>query len=168
MDKKKYFVRHNEQIRVPQVRLVFNGDNLGIVSTNEALNKARTAGLDLVEVAPHAKPPVCSIIDYGKFMYDKQKKEKLNKAGAKKEKEVCFRYVIDDHDLEVKAKQVRRFLEQGMRVKLRVKFKDREKAHRDQGFSVIDRLIVMVQDIGNLEGLPNFDGKNITAKLDKK
>lgn len=165
---KRNFVRCNEQIRVPQVRLIYNGQNLGVVPTQEALAKARAVGLDLVEVAAQAKPPVCSIIDYGKYMFDKQKSAKSDKSTFRKEKEVCFRYVIDDHDLEVKANQIRRFLEKDMRVKLVVKFKQREKAHRDQGFSAINRLIAMVEDVALIEKSPNFDGNNITARLDVK
>lgn len=166
---KKIFVRCNEQIRIPQVRLIHGDQNLGVVSRDEALSKARAAGLDLVEVAPQAKPPVCSIMDYGKFMYEKQKKEKDKKGGGpKKEKEVCFRYVINDHDLETKAGQVRSFLEEGIKVRLVVKFKGREKAHKDQGFAALEKLLVKLQDIAAIEGIPSFDGSNISARVDMK
>ncbi len=168
-NKRKDFVRCNEQIRIPQVRLIFGDQNLGIVSRDEALSKARAAGLDLVEVAPQARPPVCSIMDYGKYMFDKQKKEKDKKGGgAKKEKEVCFRYVINDHDLETKAGQVRAFLEEGLKVRVVVKFKGREKAHKDQGFVALEKLLTKLEDIAVIEGVPSFDGSNISARVDMK
>lgn len=166
--KSKDFVRRNDQIRVPQVLLVHEERNLGIMSSYEALMKARAVGLDLVEVAPHAKPPVCSIMDYGKYMFERQKKMKSKQAGLKKEKEVCFRYVTDEHDLETKANQVRKFLEKDMRVKLMVKFKQRENIHKDQGFIVIKKVLAMVEDIAIIEKPPVLEGTTIVARLDAK
>ncbi len=161
----KDFVRCNEQIRIPQVLVVHEGKNLGVMPTREALSKARSFDLDLVEVAPQARPPVCSIMDYGKYMYDKRKRSK-SQSHSQKEKEVSFRYVIDDHDLGTKAGQVRRFLEKGFKVKLVVKFKAREKAHKDQGFVTIKKLLALVEDIAVVERPPAFEGNNITARLD--
>jgi len=160
----KDFVRYNERIRIPQVLVVHEGRNLGVMATREALAKARSMGLDLVEVAPQARPPVCSIMEYGKYMYDKQKRAK-SQSHAKKEKEVSFRYVIDDHDLVTKANQVRRFLEKGMRVKLMVKFKAREKAHKEQGFTAMKRLLSMLEDVATVEKAPGFEGNNIIARV---
>lgn len=167
---KKDFVRRNDMIRVPQVRLVENGQNLGIMATSLALARARTAGLDLVEVAPQAKPPVCHIMDYGKFMFEKQKKEKdkLQSQSQVKEKKICIRYVIDEHDLEVKADQCRRFLEEEHRVQVVVKFKERENAHKDKGFDAINKFLSMVQDVAVVEKQPAFEGSNITARLQAK
>lgn len=164
---KKDFVRHNEQIRIPQVLLIYEGRNMGVMSNHEALAKARAVGLDLVEVAPHARPPVCSIMDYGKYMFDRQKKLKV-KSSVKKEKEVAFRYVIDEHDLETKANQVRRFLEKDFRVKLVVKFKQREKAHKDQGFVIMQKLLNMIDDVAAAEKPPMFEGTNIIVRVDAK
>jgi translation initiation factor IF-3 len=165
--KKKDWVRHNEQIRIPRILVVQDGKNLGEMFTRDALALAREAGLDLVEVAPHSRPPVCQIMDYGKFMYDKSKKEK-QKAPQNKEKEIAFRYVIDQHDLETKANQAKDFLSKGMKVKLVVKFKAREKAHKDLGFEIIKKVIDLLQDVSSVELTPRFEGVNVIARLDVK
>lgn len=164
----KDFVRCNEQIRIPQVLVVHDGRNLGVMSNHQALAKARAAGLDLVEVSPKSRPPVCSIMDYGKYMFDRSKKQKNKNSGVKEEKEISFRYVIADHDLETKASQVRRFLEKDIRVKVVIKFKQREKAHKDQGFIAMRRLLSMVEDIAVTEKPPTFEGSNIIVRLDAK
>ena len=119
--KDKFFVRRNEGIRIPQVLLVEDGVKLGVFKTADALRMARDKGLDLVEVAPHAKPhPVCSIMDYGKYRFEmQQKKKKQEKNSGPKEKEISFRYVIDDHDLQTKVNQIKGYLEKGDRVKIR-------------------------------------------------
>ena len=165
-ENKKDFTRTNDQIRVPRILLVKDGQKLGEFKTRKALQMARDAGLDLVEVSPNSKPPVCSIMDYGKYQYNKQKKSKQQSSG-RKEKEVSFRYVIDDHDLQTKANQVRKFIEKGMRVKLVVKFKSREKAHKNQGFEAVNKLIKMVEDVVLVEKAPSMEGNNIIARLDK-
>lgn len=162
------FVRCNEQIRIPQVLLVHDGRNLGVMSNHEALARARAAGLDLVEVAPKSRPPVCSIMDYGKYMFERSKKQKTKQAGVKEEKEISFRYVIADHDLETKSTQVRRFLEKDIRVKVVIKFKAREKAHKDQGFVAMKRLLAMLEDIATVEKPPALEGSNIIVRLDAK
>jgi translation initiation factor IF-3 len=173
MPKKKSFrqdepqIRINERIRVPQVLLVHDGNNLGVFVTHQALAKAKYLGLDLVEVSPNAKPPVCAIMDYGKYQYEKQKKEK-HKGSVQKEKEISFRYVIDRHDLETKANQARKFIEKGQKVKVVVKFKAREKAHKDKGFAALQNLIAMLADVVSLEKEPAFEGNNIMVRLDKK
>lgn len=167
---RKDFVRHNEQIRVPQVLVIENGRNIGTMPTSIALAKARAAGLDLVEVAAQAKPPVCQIMDYGKFMFDKQKqkKDKDKSGGQHKEKEISFRYVIDEHDLQTKANAAKKFLEKGDKVKVVVKFKQREKAHKDKGFEALDKLVAMVEDVATLEKPASFEGSNIVARLQAK
>lgn len=164
-EQNKNFVRCNERIRIPQVLVVYDGQNLGVMKTSDAQQKAKAMGLDLVEVAPKARPPVCQIMDYGKFMYDKRKKSK-SKSHAKRDKEVSFRYVIDDHDLETKANQIRKFLGKGMKVKAVVKFKAREKIHKDKGFVALNKLIAMLEDVASVEKAPGFEGHNITARLD--
>lgn len=165
--KKKNWVRHNDQIRIPRVLVVKDGANLGEMATRDALALARSEGLDLVEVAAHSRPPVCQIMDYGKFMYDKSKKDK-GKSNQPKEKEITFRYVIDQHDLETKANQAKGFLEKGTKVKLTVKFKSREKAHKDLGFDVIRKVIEMLKDVSTVEIAPKFEGVNVIARLDVK
>ena len=159
------FVRRNEQIRIPQVRVIYDGQNLGVMSTRDALQKARALDLDLVEVSAKSRPPVCNIMDYGKFKYDKQKKDRA-KHHTNKEKEVSFRYVIDDNDLLTKANQIRKFLAKGMKVKIVVKFKAREKAHKDKGFAALNKLIGMLEDAASVEKAPGFEGHNVTARLD--
>jgi translation initiation factor IF-3 len=162
----KNFVRVNERIRIPQILVVHEGKNLGVMNNRDALAKARGLGLDLVEVAPNARPPVCQIMDYGKYRYEKSKRESKAKSQMRKEKEISFRYVIDDHDLETKANQVRKFLEKGQRVKLVVKFKAREKAHKEKGFVALKKIIAMLEDVASVEKAPGFEGHNITARLD--
>jgi translation initiation factor IF-3 len=167
-EKRKDFVRHNEQIRVPQVLVIENGRNIGTMPTSAALAKARAAGLDLVEVAAQAKPPVCQIMDYGKFMFDKQKKEKDKGGNQHKEKEISFRYVIDEHDLQTKANAAKKFLENGDKVKVTVKFKNREKAHKDKGFEALNKLVSMVEEVATIEKPASFEGSNIVARLQAK
>lgn len=164
---KKNFIRCNEQIRISQVLVIKDGENLGVMSPRDALAIARSDDLDLVEVAPLAKTPVCHIMDYGKFMYDKQKKEK-HKSNAPKEKQVDFRYVISDHDLEVKSNQIKKFLSKGIKVKCVVTFKNREKAHKPLGFDLLNKLIDLLKDEAVPEKPPAFEGNNISVRLDKK
>jgi translation initiation factor IF-3 len=168
IEKRKDFVRRNEQIRVPQVLVVEDGRNIGVMATPIALAKARSMGLDLVEVAAKSKPPVCQIMDYGKFMFDKQKKEKDKSHNSPKEKEISFRYVIDENDLQTKANAAKKFLEKGSKVRVVVKFKAREKAHKDKGFEVLNKLVEMVLEVAELEKPPIFEGSNIVARLQAK
>lgn len=165
----KDWVRHNEQIRIPQIIVIHEGKNLGVMQTRDALNMARSLGLDLVEVAPTARPPVCHIRDYGKFMFERSKKKKESeKSAGPKEKEIDFRYVIGDHDLETKANQIKKFLEKGIKVKCVCKFKQREKAHKDQGFVILNRLIELLKDVSSVELAPRFEGGNVICRLDVK
>lgn len=166
MKQKQNFVRKNEQIRYNQVLLVKDGVKLGFFSSRDALYQARQAGLDLVEVAPNAKPPVCAIIDYGKYLYE-QSKAKKNKSHSIKEKEIVFRYVIDKNDLNTKINQAKKFLEKGDRVKLVVKFKSREHAHKDQGWNVIKEAIEMLKEYGNVEKPPAMEGNTIAVRIIK-
>lgn len=165
-DNKKSYVRINHSIRVPKVRLIKDNENLGIVATQDALRQAQDAGLDLVEVAPQANPPVCQIMDFGKFKYERSKREKDGKQPKQKEKEVTFRYVIDQHDLETKANQIKSFLEKGYKVKVTVKYKKREKAHKEQGFIAIRKCIELLGDVVKIEKAPTLEGDNLSARLD--
>jgi len=167
-NKKKNFTRINEMIRISPILVIHDGKNLGSMSNRDALAYARSVGLDLVEVAANVRPPVCHVIDYGKFKYDKSKSEKQKGAGAKKDKEVAFRYVIEDHDLETKINQIRRFLSEGMPVRLTVKFKNREKAHKDKGFVVLNKVLDILKDEVVIEKPAGFEGGNVTARVNVK
>jgi translation initiation factor IF-3 len=152
----------NEQIRSNKVRLIDeNGENVGVVGIREAQNCAKDAGLDLVEVSPNANPPVCKIIDYGKLLYDQKKKNKKNETKNKMEiKEIRFGISIDKHDLEIKAKKARGFIQKGWKVKLQVKFKGRENRTPEMGLELINELVKMVgEDIAKLENEPSRDGR---------
>jgi len=158
------FVRKNEQIRYYEVLVVQDGKKLGVFSSREAQVMARDVGLDLIEVSPQAKPPVCAIMDYGKYKYERGKNQK-NKSNSIKEKEVAFRYTIDRHDLVTKINQAAKFLLNGDRVKLLVKFEGRENAHRDQGFEMIDKALEMLKNVAIIEKAPSLEGKTIIARL---
>ncbi len=167
---KKDWVRHNEQIRIPQVLVIHEGKNLGVMSNRDALILARSCDLDLVEVSPTTRPPVCQIMDYGKFMFERQKKQKeaVAKQSQNREKEVDFRYVIGPGDLETKANQIRGFLTKGFKVKCVCKFKQREKAHKEQGFELLNKVIDLVKDVCSIEIPPKYEGANVMCKLDIK
>ena len=166
-EQKKDMARCNEQIRIREVRVVHDGENLGVMPTIDAVKRAKLAGLDLVEVSPKTRPPVCHIMDYGKFMFDKSKKKKQS-SSQHKDKELSFRYVIGEHDLVTKANQARKFLEKGSRVKFVVKFKAREKAHKDQGFTALNKMVELLSDVSSVEKAPGYEGHNLTARLEPK
>lgn len=165
---KKTFTRVNEQIRISPILVVKDGQKLGTMPNYEALRLARDEGLDLVEISPNARPPVCSIMDYGKFKFDQSKKKKESKGASQKEKEVSFRYIIGDHDLETKVNQIKGWLEEGERVKITVKFKGRENAHKDEGMTVINKCLELLKDVANVEKKPTFEGSQIITRLTKK
>ena len=156
--------RTNQRIRVPEVFLIGpGGEQIGVVATYEAQNQARAAGLDLVEISPMARPPVCRIMDYGKFLYDKSKKEKQNRrnASATRVKEIQLHPSVGDHDYEVKMRHLVEFLEDGHRVKVSLFFRGRENAHKELGFALMNRVLADVREIGIVEQAPKLLGKNI-------
>lgn len=160
--------RINERIRVPQVRLIDEkGNQVGVVPTYEALQMARERGLDLMEVSPNAQPPVCKICDYGKFKYEKKKKEHQakKKQTVIKVKEVQLRPQTEDHDLEHKFKNVRQFLEDGDKAKITIMFRGREITYVDQGFKIMKQLTEMVKDIAIVESPPKVEGKKLIMVL---
>lgn len=160
--------RINERIRVPQVRLIDEqGEALGIVPTYEALRLARERGLDLMEVSPQAQPPVCKICDYGKFKYEKKKKEHRarQKQTIIKVKEVQLRPNTEQHDLDYKFKNARQFLIDGDRVKIAITFRGREVAYADQGYKVLAKLTDFVQDVGMVESPAKLEGKKMILVL---
>jgi len=168
---KKKNVSVNEKIDAPSVRLIdAEGEQVGVVNTSDALQRAQESGLDLVEVSPNAKPPVCKIMDFGKFKYELAKKEKENR---KKQhviitKEVRFRPKTDEHDFEFKVKHARKFLENGHRVKATVMFRGRENAHREYGQRVLDKFKKALEDIAKIEKDSKLEGGQLVLFLTKK
>ncbi|RMF89222.1 MAG: translation initiation factor IF-3 [Planctomycetota bacterium] len=157
MEDKQY--RVNEKIRVPEVRLISeDGQQLGVVRREEALARARDAGLDLVEVAPNERPPVCRIMDFGKFKYMQRKKSQKSHSHQMKVKEVRVRPRTGEHDLQVKINRARQFLEQGHKVIVSVLFRGRELAHIEEGTRVLEQVLEAVQDVGKPDGRPSRQG----------
>ena len=160
--------RVNERIRVPQVRVVTEeGEQLGIMSTVEALDKARQVGLDLVEVSPEAKPPVCRIMDYGKYRYQ-QKKRQGKHVPQSKLKEVWLHPKTGEHDLMVKVNKAREFLMHKDKVQIVVKFRGRENAHVQEGSKVMYRMIELLEDVGKIESPPKPAHRQVVCTLTPK
>ncbi|MFC7332537.1 translation initiation factor IF-3 [Rhodocista pekingensis] len=160
--------RINREINVRSVRLIDqNGDMVGVVSLRDALISAEEAGLDLVEVSPNADPPVCKILDYGKFKYEAQKK--ANEARKKQKiievKEVKLRPNIDDHDYDIKMRNMRRFLEEGDKVKVTMRFRGREMAHQDLGMNILVKVRDTLDDLAKVEQMPKLEGKQMIMVL---
>jgi translation initiation factor IF-3 len=141
-----------------------DGTQLGVLSRDDALKEAEDRGLDLVEIAPRSKPPVCRIMDYGRFKYQESKKAKAAKkhASTMELKEIKFRPKIAEHDFDFKVKNVRKFLEQGNKCRLVCIFRGREVVHPRTGLAVLNKVVETVEDIGNVEVRPNLEGKRMT------
>jgi len=161
-------VRTNERIRISPVLVIKDDQNLGVMPTMQALRLAREAGLDLVEVNPQARPPVCRIIEFGKFRYEQTQKEKLQKKRPSEPKEVQLSPVIGEHDLQVKIKAVMRFLEEGRPVVVRMLFKARQITHKDIGRGIVNRMIDEVEAFGVLVKTPSFQGNTLMFTLNPK
>ncbi|HVW32736.1 MAG TPA: translation initiation factor IF-3 [Acidimicrobiia bacterium] len=160
--------RINERIRAREVRLVgADGEQIGVKPLPEALHIAREHDLDLVEVAPNANPPVCKIMDFGKYKYeqDVRRKESRRKTSNVVIKEMKFRPKIDEHDYSTKTKHVERFLAEGSKVKITIMFRGREMAHPELGKKILDRIAEQVKDVGNVEAAPRVDGRNMLMVL---
>jgi translation initiation factor IF-3 len=160
--------RINNRIRAPQVRLIDDeGGQLGIVQLREALAIAEERGLDLMEVAPNAVPPVCRIVDYGKFRYEQTKKDREARKNQKQAelKEVRLKPKTDDHDLEVKAKQARKFLLAGDKVKFTVRFRGREIFHPDIGREMLEQMAEELRDVAIVEQRPLMEGRALSLML---
>jgi translation initiation factor IF-3 len=160
--------RINERIRVPEVRLIDeNGEQVGIVPTNEALERARERDLDLVEVAPNSKPPVTRILDYSKYKYEQEQKAKAARKHQQQVnvREIKLRPKIAQHDYETKRGHVERFLKQHDKVKVTIMFRGREQSHPERGRMLLDRLLQDVSDIGVMEQEPLQEGRNMTMLL---
>jgi len=159
--------RKNEQIRLPEIFLVSEtGEKIGKIATRAALEKARQKGLDLVEVAPNARPPVCRIMDFGNFLYEQKKKEKSQKKAGKTEiKGVRFGIRISDHDLETKLRAVKKFLEKGHPIKATLQFRGREIVHTDLGFAKMNEFAEKLAEYAKIEQPPKKQGRQIVMIL---
>jgi translation initiation factor IF-3 len=162
-----YFnIRRNQRIRASEVRVIGpEGDQLGLMSSGEAYQLAQRAGLDLVEVAAQARPPVCRIMDFGKYVYEQQKKSKESKATGSKVKEVKFRVRIEQHDFLTNLRHAEEFLDKGNKVKLTLFFRGREMAHQDLGYDTIRRAIKDLDHIGTADNEPRLMGRNIIVMM---
>ena len=163
--------RVNNDIDVAKVRLVgADGENVGIVGIEEALDMAAEAGMDLVEVSPNADPPVCKILDYGKFKYKAQKK--ANEARKKQKtvdiKEIKMRPNIDQHDYDVKMRSMTKFIDEGDKVKVTLRFRGREMAHQELGMRVLHRVRDDLQEISKVEQFPKMEGRQMTMVIAPK
>ena len=156
--------KSNNRINSPEVQVIASsGENLGILNTNEAISMAKEEGLDLIEIAPNARPPVCKIIDIGKYKYDAQKKANQAKKKQKKieVKEIKLRPVTETHDYQFKIKNAQKFISKGDKVKFTIRFKGRELQHSHLGQELMDKIKVDMQEVGKVELHPRFDGKQI-------
>jgi translation initiation factor IF-3 len=161
--------RINEQIRISPVRLIgANGEQMGVIPTTQALEMAREAQLDLVEVAPTERPPVCKIMDFGKFRYQQTHKKTKNKPHQQKLKEIRVRPKTGDHDIEVKVNQARKFLEHKDKVLVNVLFRGRELQHIEEGKRIIIAMLEKLADLAKIEKAPSMEGKRLTAMLAPK
>ena len=164
-------MRINEQIKTDTVRLISSeGDQLGVVSLQDALNRADNVGLDLVEISPNTNPPVCKILDYGKYVYEKQKLEKKNK---KKQhvihvKEIRVRPNTGDHDLLTKLSRAKKFLEAGDKVKITVMYRGREMARQDMGVDTLNRVVSILDDFAEIDKQANMEGRRLSLILSPK
>jgi translation initiation factor IF-3 len=159
-------IRRNHRIRVPEVRVISpEGKQLGIMSTQSAISLALEVGLELVEVAPNARPPVCRIMDFGKYVYEESKKTSHAKATASKIKEIEFTPRIEENDFMTKLRRAEEFLSHGAKVKLRLKFRGREMAHTEIGFDVMKRAIAELAGMGHADADPKLIGRNINVML---
>ena len=156
--------KSNNRINSPEVQVIASsGENLGILNTNKAISMAKEEGLDLIEIAPNAKPPVCKIIDIGKYKYNAQKKANQAKKKQKKieVKEIKLRPVTEAHDYQFKIKNAQKFISKGDKVKFTIRFKGRELQHSHLGGELMDKIKVDMQEVGKVELEPKFDGKQM-------
>ena len=163
--------RTNREIRAREVQLIDQeGRNQGVVQTADALQQAEDTGLDLVEIVPTAEPPVCKILDYGKFRFLEQKKaaEARKKQKIVEIKEIKLRPGIDDHDYETKMKAVRRFFDEGDKVKVTLRFRGREMAHQDIGYRLLERVRTETAAIAKVEAAPSMEGRQMIMVLAPK
>lgn len=160
--------RINSEIRAPKVRVIDKtGEQLGILAIREALAIASQKQLDLVEVAPNADPPVCRLMDYGKYLYDKQKREREARKAQKQieVKELRLRPKTDEHDIQVVVKKIRKFSEEGAKIRVRIRFRGREMQHPEVGRELLERVAKDVSDVTIVESMPLLDGSSMVMVL---
>ncbi|MEQ3626805.1 MAG: translation initiation factor IF-3 [Celeribacter sp.] len=160
--------RVNERIRASEIRLIgHEGQNVGVVTPERAMELAQQVGLDLVEISPNAAPPVCKIMDFGKFKYEQQKRESEARKKQKiiEVKEVKFRPNTDHHDYDVKMRNVVRFLENGDKVKVTLRFRGREMAHQNLGRDLLERVAADVKELGKVENMPKMEGRQMVMMI---
>jgi translation initiation factor IF-3 len=158
----------NDRIRSPEIRLIgAEGENIGVVTPARGMQLAEEAGLDLVEISPNAEPPVCKIMDFGKFKYEQQKKEAEARRHQKiiEIKEIKFRPGTDTHDYDVKMRSVTKFLENGDKVKVTLRFRGREMAHMDLGRELLERVAKDIEEIGKIEAMPRVEGRQMVMMI---
>jgi len=158
----------NERVRCPEIRLIgAEGENVGVVTPERGYEMALDVGLDLVEISPNANPPVCKIMDFGKFKYETQKKEAEARKNQKiiEIKEVKFRPNTDTHDYEVKMRNVFKFLENGDKVKITMRFRGREMAHLDLGRQLLERVADDTEELGKIDSMPKMEGRQMIMMI---
>ena len=158
----------NDAINSPEIRLIGpEGENVGVVSPRRAMELAERAGLDLVEISPNAAPPVCKIMDFGKYKYEQQKRESEARKKQKiiEVKEIKFRPNTDTHDYDVKMRNVFKFLENGDKVKITMRFRGREMAHQNLGRELLERVAEDVKEHGKVENIPKMEGRQMTMMI---
>ncbi len=158
----------NDDIRVPEIRLIDqNGQNVGVVPTSTAIARAGEVGLDLVEISPDSNPPVAKILDYGKYKYQEQKKaaEARKRQKIVEIKEIKMRPSIDDHDYDVKMRSIRRFFDEGDKVKVTLRFRGREMSHQELGWQVLQRVKSDIEPVAKVESEPRMEGRQMVMVL---
>jgi len=156
----------NLNIRVPEVRCIdSNGDQIGVIPTRDAQARANKAGLDLVEVSPTAKPPVCRIMDYGKYRYEQSKRQQQSKQTRVKLKEIKFHINVEQHDYETKLRQARNFFEKGHRVKFSLFYRGRERAHKELGFQLMERVMSDLEGCAQVDQKPRMMGRSVIMQM---
>ncbi len=163
--------RYNQMISVDKVRVIDeNGENIGVMYTNEAIEQAAGVGLDLVEVSPNADPPVCKFLDVGKFRYEAQKKANLARKSQKTQeiKEIKMRPNIDDHDYDTKMRSVNKFIGEGDKVKVTLRFRGRELSHQQLGMNLLNRVRDDVAEVAKIEAYPRMEGRQMLMVLAPK
>jgi translation initiation factor IF-3 len=160
-------MRVNRNITAPQVRVTKDGENLGIMPIYQAQDLASKEDLDLVEIAPDAKPPVCAIMNFGKWRFDRKKEQKdqRSKMKATQSKEIRLRPVSSDHDVDIKIEQIKKFLKERRTCFVNIRFRNRELAHKENGRRIIEKIVGAVEKIGRAESMPKFEGSTLSVRL---
>ena len=163
--------RYNDMISVPKVRVIDeNGENIGVLTTREAIEQANEVGLDLVEVSPNADPPVCKFLDVGKYRYEAQKKANAARKSQKTQdiKEIKMRPNIDDHDYDVKMRAMHRFIDEGDKVKVTLRFRGRELSHQQIGMQLLQRVQADTAEVAKVEAYPRMEGRQMLMVISPK